>query len=229
MSDSRSIRPGVDEHAALMDKVYRRTRHVYDASRKFFLFGRDRLIRELELQDGESLCEVGCGTARNLVQIAKRYPGARLCGFDASSAMLETAEANLTRAGLTDLPLVQAYAEDFEPKTDLPQGYDRIDHFVFSFCLTMIPDWRAALEHAWQLLPEGGTMSLVDFGDLQGWPHFARRAFFAFLAAFHVRPSIDIHDWANGLPAGSAAVQQVRIWGGYSIMTRVKKLNHTPE
>lgn len=207
-----------------MDQVYRRTRHVYDASRKFFLFGRDRLIRDLDLQPGETLCEVGCGTARNLVQIAKRYPGARLCGFDASNAMLETAASNLERAGLSDVPLVQAYAEEFDPSADLPHSYVVIDHFVFSFCLTMIPDWNAALERAWSLLPEGGSLSLVDFGILASWPGFVRRAFFAFLSAFHVHPSADIHDWAKRFPPGVAKVDQVEILGGYAVLTRITKL-----
>ena len=36
---------GARDHAALMDTVYRGQRHIYDATRKYFLFGRDRLIR----------------------------------------------------------------------------------------------------------------------------------------------------------------------------------------
>ena len=33
-------------HAALMDGVYRHQRHIYDLTRKFYLLGRDRLIRD---------------------------------------------------------------------------------------------------------------------------------------------------------------------------------------
>ena len=49
-------------HAALMDEVYRRQRFIYDLTRKYYLFGRDKLIRELALAPGERLVEVGCGT-----------------------------------------------------------------------------------------------------------------------------------------------------------------------
>ena len=70
--------PSADGHAGLMDRVYRRQRHVYDFTRKYYLFGRDRLIRNLSLAPGASLVEVGCGTARNLIAIAKAYPGTRL-------------------------------------------------------------------------------------------------------------------------------------------------------
>ena len=56
MAASTSItrRPAVAEpcqaksgHAALMDRVYRRQRYIYDLTRKYYLFGRDRMIREL--------------------------------------------------------------------------------------------------------------------------------------------------------------------------------------
>ena len=57
-----------------MDRVYRHQRYIYDLTRKYYLFGRDRLIRELDLKPGERLVEIGCGTARNLVRIARRYP-----------------------------------------------------------------------------------------------------------------------------------------------------------
>ena len=71
-------------HAALMDKVYRRQRYIYDLTRRYYLFGRDKMIRELALKPGEAVVEVGCGTARNLIRIARLYPGAELFGLDAS-------------------------------------------------------------------------------------------------------------------------------------------------
>ncbi|HVZ27038.1 MAG TPA: class I SAM-dependent methyltransferase, partial [Rhizomicrobium sp.] len=87
-------------HAGLMDKVYRRQRYIYDFTRKYYLFGRDSLIRELDLQPDQSLVEIGCGTARNLIAIAGRFPEARLYGLDASEEMLKTARQQLARAGL---------------------------------------------------------------------------------------------------------------------------------
>lgn len=88
-----ALSPEIAEHAGLMDRVYRRQRHIYDFTRKYYLFGRDKLIGQLALGPSETLVEVGCGTARNLIAIARCYPGARLFGLDASEAMLETARA----------------------------------------------------------------------------------------------------------------------------------------
>ena len=56
-----------DNHAALMDRVYRRQRHIYDFTRKYYLFGRDRLIDAMQPKPGARILEVGCGTARNLI------------------------------------------------------------------------------------------------------------------------------------------------------------------
>ena len=67
--------------AAAMDRMYRHQRHVYDLTRKFYLFGRDRLIRQLAPPRGAHVCEIGCGTARNLIALARRYPAIRLYGM----------------------------------------------------------------------------------------------------------------------------------------------------
>ena len=84
--------PGVSA-AQHMDAIYRYQRYVYDATRKFYLLGRDRLIDELAPPPGGRVLEIACGTGRNLIAAARRYPGARFYGFDISPAMLDTARA----------------------------------------------------------------------------------------------------------------------------------------
>ena len=74
-----------------MDAIYRYQRYVYDATRKYYLLGRDRLLAELQPPAGGSVLEIACGTGRNLILAARRYPNARFYGFDISNAMLDTA------------------------------------------------------------------------------------------------------------------------------------------
>ena len=58
--------------------------------------------------------EIACGTGRNLVSAARRYPDARLYGFDISAAMLDTARAAIARRGLDDrIALCLGDATDF--------------------------------------------------------------------------------------------------------------------
>ena len=37
-------RPEAGGQAAAMDRMYRLTRHVYDATRRYYLLGRDRML-----------------------------------------------------------------------------------------------------------------------------------------------------------------------------------------
>jgi S-adenosylmethionine-diacylgycerolhomoserine-N-methlytransferase len=172
-----------DSHVGLMDKVYRRQRYVYDFTRKYYLFGRDALIRDLALQPGQRVVEIGCGTARNLIAIGRRWPGVKLYGLDASGEMLKTAKANLTRAGLGDAVLIQGLAENLSPAAF---GGEAFDHAIFSYSLSMIPDWRAALFAAANALSAEGLIHIVDFGDLKTLP--GRGILRAWLKLFHVTP-----------------------------------------
>lgn len=178
-------------HAALMDDVYRHQRYIYDLTRKYYLFGRDRLICELDLKPGERLIEVGCGTARNLIAIARRYPGARLYGLDASREMLKTAEQAIARAGLSGrIKLIQAYAETLSPA--LFGEEEPFDRAVFSYSLSMIPDWRQALKAANAALGPNGRIHVVDFGDLSGLGPLFAGLLRAWLRQFHVEPRVEI-------------------------------------
>jgi S-adenosylmethionine-diacylgycerolhomoserine-N-methlytransferase len=175
------------DHTALMDKVYRRQRHIYDFTRKYYLLGRDRLVRELSAKQGERVVEIGCGTARNLIRIARRYPGVQLYGLDASREMLQTANEAVRRSGLESrIMLAHGVAEDLTPAAfglSCP-----FDHAIFSYSLSMIPDWRAALRAAAAAVKPQGLIHIVDFSDFGGlWPP-AGRALRAWLKLFHVAP-----------------------------------------
>ena len=170
-----------------MDDVYRYQRYIYDLTRTYYLFGRDRLITGLRLKPGARVIEIGCGTARNLVKIARAYPDARLYGLDASAEMLLTARRSVEKAGLSNrIKLVQAYAEDLTPA--LFGETQPFDAAVFSYSLSMIPDWKQALKAAHDALTPDGAVHAVDFGDLKGLGRVAERGLRAWLSLFHVAP-----------------------------------------
>jgi S-adenosylmethionine-diacylgycerolhomoserine-N-methlytransferase len=174
-------------HAALMDKVYRRQRHIYDLTRKYYLLGRDRLVRELHARPGDRVVEIGCGTARNLIHIAKNYPDTKLYGLDASAEMLRSAAEAVAAAGLSGrIVLAHALADELTPGLF---GIEAdFDHAVFSYSLSMIPDWRGALKAAAKAVGREGFVHVVDFGDLTSlWPA-AASILRAWLRLFHVTP-----------------------------------------
>lgn len=190
-----------------MDSVYRRQRYIYDFTRKYYLFGRDRLIDGLDLQPGARVVEVGCGTARNLVRMAHRYPGRRFFGLDASEAMLDTAAQAIESAGLgQSIFLNHGYAEALTPALfgeSVP-----FDDIIFSYSLSMIPDWKQALNSAIGALSPIGRIHIVDFGDLQGLSGPIRKALLGWLHLFHVEPRMELLDLLEKA-AGETAVLQI--------------------
>lgn len=204
-------------HGALMDAVYRHQRHVYDATRRFYLLGRDRLITELAVPPHASVLEVACGTGRNLGRIGQRYPRAQLYGFDISTQMLATARRNLgTRARLAT---GDACAFDAEAAFGVP-AFDRV---VVSYALSMIPDWQGALAEAWRLTAPGGTLAVVDFGGFAGWPGWFQRAQTAWLRKFHVCPRADLSAAIAALATGGAEADLSRLHGDYAVLGRVTR------
>lgn len=172
-------------HAARMDRMYRTQRHFYDLTRKYYLFGRDTMIAELDAPAGGTVLEVGCGTGRNLDLIGRRFPSARLFGLDISAEMLVSAEKKLNRPGRPQAVLNVADATDFDPKTFGTNGFDRI---VISYALSMIPNWEKAIDAAIAALNPGGSLHIADFGQQERLPAFFRRGLHGWLNRFHVTP-----------------------------------------
>jgi len=130
-----------------MDAIYRTQRHFYDLTRKYYLLGRDRLIRHLSPPPGGSVLEIGCGTGRNLIVAAKAWPDAHFFGIDISEAMLETARAKVAKAGLSDrITLAQGDATAFDAQALF--GRPAFDRVFQSYTLSMIPDWQGAIREA---------------------------------------------------------------------------------
>ena len=84
-----------------MNRMYRRQRHIYDGTRRYYLLGRDQLISGLRPKAGASVLEIGCGTGRNLVLAGRLYPEARFFGIDVSTEMLTSAITAISRSGQT--------------------------------------------------------------------------------------------------------------------------------
>ncbi|OAP38371.1 methyltransferase [Sinorhizobium glycinis] len=203
-----------NSHARLMDRMYRYQRYIYDFTRKYYLFGRDTLIRELDAPPGSSVLEVGCGTGRNLAMIGELYPDARLFGLDISAEMLATARAKLRRRGRADANLRIADATNFTAASFGEKGFDRI---VISYALSMIPDWQKAIDAAIDALNPGGSLHIADFGQQEGWPGGFRRLLQAWLKHFHVTPRESLFDVVHArADRDGAALELKSIVRGYA-------------
>lgn len=174
--------------AALMDGIYRSQRHIYDLTRKYYLFGRDGMIEQLDAPADATVIEIACGTGRNLAAIARRWQGSAIHGLDISAEMLKSARTTLG----TGARLALGDACTFDSAATF--GRDTYDRVVLSYALSMIPDWEAALHHAARLVAPGGSLHVVDFGTLARMPAPLARGLRGWLARFHVTPREELHE-----------------------------------
>jgi S-adenosylmethionine-diacylgycerolhomoserine-N-methlytransferase len=144
-------------HAARLQSFYRGQAAGYDAVRQRLLPGREELIRLLEFPEGGVWYDVGGGTGANLEFAGERLQRmARMHIVDLCPALLEIADRRIRQSGWKNVSTIFADAASFEA----PQEADVV---TFSYSLTMIPDWFAAVDHAWRTLKPGGLIGIVDF------------------------------------------------------------------
>ena len=214
--------------AEAMDGIYRHQRFIYDATRAFYLLGRDRLISALDVPRNGTVLEIGCGTGRNLIHTARRYPTVSLYGLDVSSAMLDTARGAIARRKLTDrISIAQADATDFDPNVLF--GMPSFDRVFISYALSMIPPWRQVLPMAVRSMAPRGELHIVDFGTFDDYPAAFRKAQMAWLSRFSVTPipsfATQLTEIANGL---GCTVSTESVYRGYSVLAKVVRTSEGP-
>ena len=141
-----------------MQQLYRREVFTFDYTRVPVLLGRRRL-RNL-VPTGARVLEVGCGTGGNLRRLrAAAGPLGEVIGVECAPAMWARARR---RAGPGVQVLLADYVGGPLPSTAAALPPDVV---VFSYSLSMMPDFRAALGRAWQSLRPGGRIVILDFLD----------------------------------------------------------------
>lgn len=180
---------------------YRWHAQIYDLTRWAFLFGRTDLIRHAaEHTAPRRILEIGCGTGKNLVDLARRFPEADIVGLDLSSDMLDKARQKV--AGLKVSFVQGAYVRPVH-------GGEPFDLIVFSYCLTMInPGFDQVLSISLDDLSAEGQIAVVDFHD-SPWKWFR-----SWMGVNHVRMEGQILAWfeTSGLRLRSVRVQSA--YGG---------------
>lgn len=215
----------VSDHALLMDRIYRWQRRfgIYDATRKYYLLGRDPLLAGLAPPPGGCVLEIGCGTGRNLVKAARLYPQTRFDGIDISQEMLTAAQAAIDGAGLNDrVRLARADAASFDPQSLFGQAsYDRI---FISYAVSMIPQWQRVMEAAVAGLSPGGELHIADFGDMQHLPRWFKSAMETWLGWHHVTPRAELFDVSSQLAEAHNGTSEARpLHRGFSWRVMIRR------
>lgn len=222
MKHSNKIQNPIDAFEK-MDKMYRHQRYFYDLTRKYYLLGRDRLIREMKISDGENVLEIGCGTARNLIILAKKHRGANFFGLDASSEMLKTAQNKIDAKYLENITLKTALADkfSFDETFDLTEKFDAC---FFSYAVSIIPPWKESIENALENLKVGRSLYIVDFYDQKNLPLWFQKTLKVWLKQFHVKYPKELIPFLEDLERnGFGKLKITPLYKRYSLLAEFRK------
>lgn len=124
-----------------------------------------RLVAEAQLQDGQRVLDLGCGTGTLAILIKQLHPGITVVGLDADGRILEQARNKATRAGIhLDLERGMAFA--------LPHADAVFDRVVSSLVLHHLTteNKQRALQEVWRVTRPAGAIAMVDFGPPTNGP-----------------------------------------------------------
>ena len=119
-------------------------------------FARD-FLAEHGMCRGGTILDVGTGTARIPIEVARLDPGARLLAIDLSMPMIEIAERNIGSAGLKER--ISLKKVDAKGLADPDGSYEAV---ISNSIVHHIPDPRMALAEMARLVEPGGTLFCRD-------------------------------------------------------------------
>lgn len=157
-------------HQDRLESFYGGQAQDYDSFRKRLLQGRQELYSSIAVPSDGCWVDVGGGTGSNLEYLGDAIKQLRVAYVvDLTPSLLKVADERITARGWTNVKTLHADATTLS----LPEG-QLADVVTFSYSLTMIPDWFAAIDAAWRLLKPGGTIGVVDFYVSRKWPESNR-------------------------------------------------------
>ncbi|MEO1428346.1 MAG: class I SAM-dependent methyltransferase [Cyanobacteria bacterium J06632_19] len=166
-----------DTHQQRLESFYQNQSKDYDRFRRRLLQGREELYQSLADGDGDGKVWVdfGGGTGANFESIsASLSKFAKIYIVDLSPSLLQIAASRISDRHWKNVETVEADVTKFVPQEGVA------DIVTFSYSLTMIPEWFAAIEQAKKILKPGGKIGVVDFYVSQKHPPkgWQRHSFF---------------------------------------------------
>jgi len=121
-----------------------------------------KVIERAQLQHGERLLDVGCGTATLLMAAKAHDPSIEAIGIDSDERVLALARKKITASKLT-VEVMQARAEQ------LPFPADSFDIVTSTLIFHHLPTEvkKLAMQEIYRVLKPGGRFVLADFGQPQ--------------------------------------------------------------
>jgi len=154
-----------ETHAERLESFYGHQADGYDSFRSRMLHGRRGLMKGIDFPDDGIWVDLGAGTGQNVFYASEDARSLKQIHLvDLSTSLLQVARRRTSDAGFSNVHTHLADVTRF----DLPA--DSVDVVTFSYSLTMIPDWFAAIDQAARMLKPGGLIAVTDFYVSRKYP-----------------------------------------------------------
>lgn len=194
-------------------RVYRRRAQVYDSSGIRSLESwRQEAVRSLNLQHGDVVVDIGCGTGLNFAPLQQAIGSeGKIIGVDLTDAMLDQARRRIFEHSWKNIELVESDAARYKFPV-------RVDGIISTFALTFIPDRGRVIQNGCRVLVPGRKWAVLDMAWPAGWPLWWRHGLF-FLPSYGItRDVIESRPWETvwqTMEQSLVDVVQKQFWMGF--------------
>jgi ubiquinone/menaquinone biosynthesis C-methylase UbiE len=178
-------------------ELYRKRAGFYDFSANFYyLIGirefayRRIAVEALNLEYGDTVVEIGCGTGLNFGLLRERVGAeGKIIGVDLTAEMLSAAGRRIERNKWTNIELVQSDAGAYL----FPENVDGI---ISTFAITLVEEYDKIIKRGAAALAPGKRLMVLDFKLPDNWPMWLIKFFVILTRPFGVTLDLaDRHPW----------------------------------
>ena len=142
---------------------------------------RREAIQKLQLQPGDKVVDLGCGTGLNFNILQQKVgPKGKITGVDLSAEMLEQAKSRSNKNGWKNVELVQSDMAEFQ----IP---DDTDGVLSTMAITMSPEYDEVIKRVSASLGKGKRMSIFELQKPESWPEWLVKAMVKLLKPYGTR------------------------------------------